>query len=89
MPCCRSLAGGRWRSLFGPAAVAAYIIFVLVVIPLCLVEIEFHDSNIASRKIAWFVAGMLVIATLPISLWDIAFHLYHYTNPPLQKYIIR
>ncbi|KAG2466096.1 T184C protein, partial [Polypterus senegalus] len=38
---------------------------------------------------AWFIAGIFVFMTIPISLWGILQHLVHYTQPELQKPIIR
>lgn len=38
---------------------------------------------------AWFIAGVFVFLTIPISLWGILQHLVHYTQPELQKPIIR
>lgn len=38
---------------------------------------------------AWFIAGIFVLMTIPISLWGILQHLVHYTQPELQKPIIR
>lgn len=89
MPWNHHCGGGRWRRYFGPSVVVAYCVFVLVVIPVCTVEMVTHEAQILSRRVGWFVAGMLVIITLPISLWDIGFHMYHYTNPSLQRHIIR
>lgn len=41
------------------------------------------------HKKAWFIAGIFVFMTIPISLWGILQHLVHYTQPELQKHIIR
>ncbi|PKK28854.1 transmembrane protein 184C [Columba livia] len=38
---------------------------------------------------AWFIAGIFLLMTIPISLWGILQHLVHYTQPELQKPIIR
>ncbi|XP_059553876.1 transmembrane protein 184C isoform X3 [Myotis daubentonii] len=38
---------------------------------------------------AWFIAGIFLLLTIPISLWGILQHLVHYTQPELQKPIIR
>ena len=38
---------------------------------------------------AWFAAASFVCLTVPISLWEIAEHLHHYTCPSQQKHIVR
>lgn len=45
--------------------------------------------QISTPKKAWFIAGIFVFMTIPISLWGILQHLVHYTQPELQKPIIR
>lgn len=38
---------------------------------------------------SWFIAGIFLLLTIPVSLWGILQHLVHYTQPELQKPIIR
>lgn len=65
--------------------------------PECLYELQcslyswFLDMcwQISTPKKAWFIAGIFVFMTIPISLWGILQHLVHYTQPELQKPIIR
>lgn len=45
--------------------------------------------QVSPHKKAWFIAGIFVFMTIPISLWGILQHLVHYTQPELQKPIIR
>lgn len=45
--------------------------------------------QVSTPKKAWFIAGIFVFMTIPISLWGILQHLVHYTQPELQKPIIR
>ncbi|KPP70365.1 transmembrane protein 184C-like, partial [Scleropages formosus] len=44
---------------------------------------------VGTHNKAWFIAGIFVFMTIPISLWGILQHLVHYTQPELQKPIIR
>ncbi|GAB1293335.1 Transmembrane protein 184C [Apodemus speciosus] len=41
------------------------------------------------HKKAWFIAGIFVLLTIPVSMCGILQHLVHYTQPELQKPIIR
>uniref|UniRef100_A0A8C2ILX7 Transmembrane protein 184C n=1 Tax=Cyprinus carpio TaxID=7962 RepID=A0A8C2ILX7_CYPCA len=45
--------------------------------------------TVSTPNKAWFIAGIFVFMTIPISLWGILQHLVHYTQPELQKPIIR
>uniref|UniRef100_A0A672PEJ6 Transmembrane protein 184C n=1 Tax=Sinocyclocheilus grahami TaxID=75366 RepID=A0A672PEJ6_SINGR len=49
----------------------------------------FYLSIYLSIYTDWFIAGVFVCLTIPISLWGILQHLVHYTQPELQKPIIR
>lgn len=64
-----------------------YILLLLVVLPLCIWELQ--KSGVGTHNKAWFIAMIFVIMTMPISLWGILQHLVHYTQPELQKPIIR
>lgn len=70
-----------------PVAFILYVIVLLVAIPLSIVYLVEKHSQ--AHVIAWFVAGIFVLATIPISLWDISLHLAHYTQPDLQRYYVR
>ncbi|MBN3290869.1 T184C protein, partial [Polypterus senegalus] len=47
------------------------------------------EKYVGTHTKAWFIAGIFVFMTIPISLWGILQHLVHYTQPELQKPIIR
>ena len=38
---------------------------------------------------AYFVAGIFLVLTIPISLWTMIHHLIYFTQPELQKPILR
>lgn len=63
---------------FGAALTACLLSLVCV----CVLQVGTHTK-------AWFIAGVFVFMTIPISLWGILQHLVHYTQPELQKPIIR
>lgn len=48
-----------------------------------------HDHKYETHELAWFAAGMFVFLTVPISVWEIAEHLHHYSCPEEQKHIVR
>uniref|UniRef100_H2ZW84 Transmembrane protein 184C n=1 Tax=Latimeria chalumnae TaxID=7897 RepID=H2ZW84_LATCH len=83
MPC----TCGNWRRWIRPLVAVLYILGLLVVIPLCVWELQ--KSEVGTHTKAWFIAGIFVFMTIPISLWGILQHLVHYTQPELQKPIIR
>uniref|UniRef100_A0A3Q1GXK1 Transmembrane protein 184C n=1 Tax=Acanthochromis polyacanthus TaxID=80966 RepID=A0A3Q1GXK1_9TELE len=83
MPC----SCGNWRRWIRPLVVVLYILLLIVVLPLCIWELQ--KSEVGTHTKAWFIAGIFVFMTIPISLWGILQHLVHYTQPELQKPIIR
>ncbi|XP_060683213.1 transmembrane protein 184C isoform X2 [Hemiscyllium ocellatum] len=83
MPC----TCGNWRRWIRPLVVFLYLVGVVVAVPLCVWELR--KSEVGTHNKAWFTAGIFVFMTIPISLWGILQHLVHYTQPELQKPIIR
>ncbi|KAM5194500.1 transmembrane protein 184C isoform 2-T2 [Mantella aurantiaca] len=83
MPC----TCGNWRRWIRPLVVLIYIVGLLVAIPICIWELLKMKVEVPTK--AWFIAGIFVLMTIPISLWGILQHLVHYTQPELQKPIIR
>uniref|UniRef100_A0A8C9QL27 Transmembrane protein 184C n=1 Tax=Spermophilus dauricus TaxID=99837 RepID=A0A8C9QL27_SPEDA len=77
MPC--TCTWRNWRQWIRPLAVVICLVSILVAVPLC---VGIHTK-------AWFIAGIFLLLTIPISLWVILQHLVHYTQPELQKPIIR
>lgn len=63
------------------------ILLSIIALPLCIWELirkgaEYH-------VIAWFVAGVFCLLAVPISVGEVVLHLYSWTNPRLQKYVVR
>ncbi|KAG9269017.1 transmembrane protein 184C [Astyanax mexicanus] len=83
MPC----SCGNWRRWIRPLVVLVYALLVAVALPLGAWEL--HRAEVGTHTKAWFIAGVFVFMTIPISLWGILQHLVHYTQPELQKPIIR
>uniref|UniRef100_A0A8C4S3I1 Transmembrane protein 184C n=1 Tax=Erpetoichthys calabaricus TaxID=27687 RepID=A0A8C4S3I1_ERPCA len=72
MPC----TCGNWRRWIRPLVVVLYILGLLVVIPLCVWELQ--KSEVGTHTKAWFIAGIFVFMTIPISLWGILQHLHNF-----------
>ncbi|XP_040274457.1 transmembrane protein 184C [Bufo bufo] len=83
MPC----TCGNWRKWIRPLVVFLYVTGLIVGIPVCIWEMQKMEVGVHDK--AWFIAGIFVLMTIPISLWGILQHLVHYTQPELQKPIIR
>ncbi|KAJ0006092.1 hypothetical protein NQD34_013365 [Periophthalmus magnuspinnatus] len=83
MPC----SCAHWRRWIRPLVLLLYALLLVALLPLCIWELQKDKAR--TRDKAWFIAGVFVFLTIPISLWGILQHLVHYTQPELQKPIIR
>ncbi|XP_067663082.1 transmembrane protein 184C-like [Haliotis asinina] len=77
----------RWRKWIRPLVILVYIMLLTVALPLCIWELNRTKKEVHVQ--AWFVGGLFVMMSLPISLWGIVQHLVYYTQPQLQRNIIR
>lgn len=77
----------KWRLWIRPLAVLLYALAVLVFVPLFLIKSIQDGFNKREQEI--LIAGIFVWLAIPISLWEIIQHVIHYTQPRLQKHIIR
>jgi phosphatidylglycerophosphate synthase len=64
-----------------------YALAALVFVPLFLVKSLEDGFNKRDQEI--LIAGIFVWVAIPLSLWEIIQHVIHYTQPKLQKHIIR
>ncbi|KAL6089869.1 hypothetical protein STEG23_031958, partial [Scotinomys teguina] len=85
MPSVCSLS--NWRRWIRPLITLTYVVGILILVPLCIWER--HKLKVGIHTKAWFIAGIFLLLTVPVSLWGILQHLVHYTQPELQKPIIR
>ncbi|PWA23990.1 hypothetical protein CCH79_00018635 [Gambusia affinis] len=83
MPC----TCAEWRRWIRPLVLVLYALLLVAVVPLCVWELQ--KDKVGTHSKAWFIAGVFVFLTIPISLWGILQHMVHYTQPELQKPIIR
>lgn len=64
-----------------------YILLLIVAISLIAVDL---DANKADTPVwGWFVGGLFVLFSFPISIWGILQHAIHYNKPFLQRKEIR
>ena len=85
MDCTRFLT--HWRGWIRPLVLSLYVLLLLVGLPFMIVEFQVKEKEYIWQ--AWFIGGFFVILAVPISLWGIMQHIIHYTQPNLQRHIIR
>ncbi|XP_078683210.1 transmembrane protein 184C-like [Branchiostoma floridae x Branchiostoma belcheri] len=76
---------GNWRGWIRPLVFSVYFVLLCVALPFCVWELRGESKAVQ----AWFVGGMFVFMAIPIALLGILQHLIHYTQPHLQRHIIR
>lgn len=76
----------NWRIWIRPLVIVLYAIIFAVFVPIFT---WYLDTRATPQEQAWLVALVFMVFTFPISLWTILQHLIYYTQPELQKYIIR
>ncbi|TNM85817.1 hypothetical protein fugu_008088 [Takifugu bimaculatus] len=81
---------GQWDHLMELVYMLHYFDFKFPKLEFSSVKMWFLFTRwqVSPHKKAWFIAGIFVFMTIPISLWGILQHLVHYTQPELQKPII-
>ncbi|XP_076427923.1 transmembrane protein 184C-like [Peromyscus maniculatus bairdii] len=77
----------NWRRWIQPLVILIYIIGILILVTLC--TLKFHRMKVGIHTKAWFIAGIFMLLTVHVSFWGILQHLMHYTQPELQKPIMR
>ncbi|XP_072040979.1 transmembrane protein 184C-like [Amphiura filiformis] len=81
------VADHNWKIWLRRTVYVTYFTFMLLIIPVLIYELV---RNVADFSILiWFLAGMATIFAVPISLWGILNHLLHFTQPALQRKILR
>ncbi|XP_049641572.1 transmembrane protein 184C-like [Suncus etruscus] len=74
----------RWLR---PFILTLYFLTLVLAVPVVVWQLQRHNWSIHTK--AWFIAGIGVLFTLPVSLWGILQHVVHLSRPDLQKPIIR
>ena len=65
------------------------VTFVLTFLLTIFVSVEMYNAGAEPHILAWFSGGMCVILAVPISIFEIFWHLVYFSNPSLQRYVIR
>ncbi|OBS64147.1 hypothetical protein A6R68_07313 [Neotoma lepida] len=86
MPC--ACNRNNWRRWIRPLVILIYVVGILILIPLGIWELH-KMKKVGIHTKAWFIAGIFMLLTVHVSVWGILQHLVHYTQPELQKPIIR
>lgn len=50
---------------------------------------EVYATLVPPNFTAWFIGGIFVILSFPISVYEVAMHTEYYTRPRLQRHVIR
>ncbi|XP_055642060.1 transmembrane protein 184C [Toxorhynchites rutilus septentrionalis] len=77
----------QWRAWFRPLLILLYVLFVIIVVPLLIVN-SVKDGFTRKDQLI-LIGGLFVMCAIPISIWQITQHIVHFTQPILQKHIIR
>lgn len=77
----------RWRIWIRPTIILLYALFVVIVLPLLIVNTV--KDGFTKKDQLILIGGLFVFTTLPICIWHIMQHIVHFTKPILQKPIIR
>lgn len=85
--CVRWSCWSHWRQVCKPLMVAVYLVILFIFLPLLIYWL--YEEHAEDQFKAWFVAGIFMLLTFPIFLLGLTQHLLNYTQPHLQKHIIR
>ncbi|GAV09293.1 hypothetical protein RvY_18860-3 [Ramazzottius varieornatus] len=88
--CCPQKAhacGSHWRTWFRYTFYFVYVLCVLGAIPAIVVVYKQEENNLRTRL--WLIGGLFLFLSIPISLQLILLHLINYTQPQLQRHIVR
>src|SRR5579872_2562180 len=79
---------GMKRKIFLRWVAVVIIVLIVAALPICawILYSRVHEEK---HIVAWFVAGVFALLTIPISCFGMILHLNHYTKPHIQRYILR
>lgn len=77
----------QWRLWVHPIMLSCYVIFVVIVVPMLIVN-SLKDGFSRKDQLI-LVGGLFVLTAIPFSVYHICQHIVHFTKPILQKHIIR
>jgi len=76
-----------WRVWIRQSIMAVYTLLLIVAIVLIGLDLDAHKAD--THIWGWFVGGLFVLFSLPISFWGILQHVINYNKPVLQRCEIR
>ncbi|XP_018369115.1 PREDICTED: LOW QUALITY PROTEIN: thymidylate synthase-like [Trachymyrmex cornetzi] len=77
----------RWRLWILPVLTCLYALLIVILVPILLVNSV--KNGFKKQDQGALVGGAFVLLALPIAFYEIVQHMIYYTQPRLQKYIIR
>ncbi|XP_012280081.1 transmembrane protein 184C [Orussus abietinus] len=77
----------HWRLWILPVLTCVYALLIVILVPILLANSIQHGFR--KQDQGALVGGAFVLLALPIAFYEIIQHMIHYTQPGLQKYIIR
>lgn len=77
----------RWRIWILPVLTGLYALLICILVPLLLTKSM--QNGFKKQDQGALVGGGFVLLALPIAFYEIVQHMIYYTQPRLQKYIIR
>jgi len=78
----------RWRLWILPVLTCLYALLIIILVPILLVN-SIKNGFKKKQDQGALVGGAFVLLALPIAFYEIVQHMIYYTQPRLQKYIIR
>lgn len=77
----------KWRYWIRPLFIIIYAIGAFILVPLFLIKSYENGFNKHDQEI--LIAGVFAWVAVFLSFWEIIQHVIHYTQPRLQKHVIR
>ncbi|XP_033218476.1 transmembrane protein 184C-like [Belonocnema kinseyi] len=77
----------RWRLWILPVLTCLYALLIIIIVPILLTNSI--RNGIKKQDQGALVGGAFVLLALPIAFYEIIQHMIYFTQPKLQKYIIR
>jgi len=74
------------NNIFAPDTVFPAVL-CLIALPFAVIELS--DRGAENHVLAWVIAAVFVMLTVPLSVHDIVQHLLHFAKPHLQKHVVR
>ena len=65
------------------------ILNLLILIAIPVVAYQMHKHDYEQLYIAWFIAGVFAMLSIPITFYEVILHLENYRAPKLQRHVIR